>query len=71
MIEFLGFKLSYEAAVFVGILLFEEIVPYLPFKGNNILQSAVTFMRFAKAFANRSPKLKNALEEAKDLTERK
>lgn len=71
MIEILGFKLSYEAAFFVAVLLFEEVVPYLPFKGNNIFQSVVTLLTFVKKFAIRSPKLRDALEEAEELTERK
>jgi hypothetical protein len=38
MIEILGIKLSYEAAAFLVLFLFDELVPYLPIKGNNIVQ---------------------------------
>jgi hypothetical protein len=38
MIEILGIKLSYEAAAFLGLFIFDELVPYLPIKGNNIVQ---------------------------------
>jgi hypothetical protein len=38
MIEILGIKLSYEAAAFLVLFLFDELVPYLPIKGNNIIQ---------------------------------
>jgi hypothetical protein len=38
MIEILGIKLSYEAAAFLVLFIFDELVPYLPIKGNNIVQ---------------------------------
>jgi len=38
MIEILGIKLSYEAAAFLVLFLFDELVPYLPIKGNSIVQ---------------------------------
>lgn len=38
MIEILGIKLSYEALAFLGLFLFDELIPYLPIKGNNIVQ---------------------------------
>jgi hypothetical protein len=38
MIEILGIKLSYEAAAFLVLFIFDELVPYLPIKGNNIIQ---------------------------------
>jgi hypothetical protein len=38
MIEFLGIKLSFEAAAFLVLFLVDEIIPYTPLKGNNIIQ---------------------------------
>jgi hypothetical protein len=38
MIEVLGIKLSYEAAAFLILFIFDELVPYLPIKGNNLVQ---------------------------------
>jgi hypothetical protein len=38
MIEILGIKLSYEAAAFLVLFLVDEIIPYTPLKGNNIIQ---------------------------------
>jgi hypothetical protein len=38
MIEIIGVKLSYEAVAFLGLFIFDELVPYLPIKGNNIVQ---------------------------------
>ena len=38
MIEFFGIKLTVEAAAFLILFLFDELVPYLPIKGNNIIQ---------------------------------
>jgi len=40
MIEFFGIKLSVEAAAFLVLFLFDELVPYLPIKGNNLIQVA-------------------------------
>jgi hypothetical protein len=40
MIEILGIKLSYEAAAFLILFIFDELVPYLPIKGNNLIQVA-------------------------------
>jgi nucleoside diphosphate kinase len=38
MIEILGIKLSFEAAAFLVLFLVDEIIPYTPLKGNNIIQ---------------------------------
>jgi nucleoside diphosphate kinase len=38
MIEFFGIKLSFEAAAFLVLFLIDEIIPYTPLKGNNIIQ---------------------------------
>jgi hypothetical protein len=38
MITFFGLKLSYEAAAFLILFIFDELVPYLPIKGNSIVQ---------------------------------
>jgi hypothetical protein len=38
MIEFFGIKLSFEAATFFVLFLVDEIIPYTPLKGNNIIQ---------------------------------
>ena len=38
MITFFGIKLSYEALAFLGLFIFDELIPYLPIKGNNIVQ---------------------------------
>ena len=50
MIEILGIKLSYEAAAFLVLFLFDELVPYLPIKGNNIVQVAQGIIGQLKLF---------------------
>jgi hypothetical protein len=50
MIEILGIKLSYEAAVFLGLFIFDELVPYLPIKGNNIVQVIQGLTKQVKIF---------------------
>jgi hypothetical protein len=50
MIEILGVKLSYEAAAFLVLFIFDELVPYLPIKGNNIVQVIQGFARQMKIF---------------------
>jgi hypothetical protein len=50
MIEFYGIKLSVEAAAFLVLFLFDELVPYLPIKGNNIIQVAQGIVGQLKLF---------------------
>ena len=50
MIELFGIKLSYEAAIFLGLFIFDELVPYLPIKGNNIVQVIQGFAQQMKLF---------------------
>jgi hypothetical protein len=50
MIELFGIKLSYEAAAFLLLFIFDELVPYLPIKGNNIVQVIQGFARQMKIF---------------------
>ena len=38
MIELFGIKLSFEAATFFVLFLVDEIIPYTPLRGNNIIQ---------------------------------
>ena len=50
MIEVLGIKLSYEAVAFLGLFIFDELVPYLPIKGNNIVQVIQNLTQQVKIF---------------------
>jgi hypothetical protein len=50
MIEILGIKLSYEAAAFLVLFIFDELVPYLPIKGNNIVQVVQGLIQQVKIF---------------------
>jgi hypothetical protein len=50
MIEILGIKLSYEAAAFLVLFIFDELVPYLPIKGNNIVQAVQGLIQQVKIF---------------------
>lgn len=50
MIEFYGIKLSVEAAAFLVLFLFDELVPYLPIKGNNLVQVAQGIVGQLKLF---------------------
>lgn len=70
MIEILGITVTYEA-ILIGILIYEELVPYLPFKGNNVVESLNTLAQFIKIFARKNPEGRKALERAKDITDTK
>jgi hypothetical protein len=50
MITLFGIKLSYEAASFLVLFIFDELVPYLPIKGNNIVQVIQGIIQQVKIF---------------------
>ena len=50
MIEFYGIKLSVEAAAFLILFLLDELVPYLPIKGNSLIQVAQGIVGQLKLF---------------------
>jgi hypothetical protein len=50
MIEILGIKLSYEAAAFFVLFLVDELIPFLPVKGNNFVQVAQGIIGQLKLF---------------------
>jgi len=50
MIEILGIKLTYEAAAFLVLFILDELVPYLPIKGNNFVQVAHGLVGQLKSF---------------------
>jgi hypothetical protein len=58
MIEILGIKLSYEAAAFLVLFLFDELVPYLPIKGNNLVQVAQGIIGQLKGFRKEDDAIK-------------
>jgi hypothetical protein len=58
MIEILGIKLSYEAAAFLVLFLFDELVPYLPIKGNNLVQVAQGIIGQLKLFRKEDDAIK-------------
>lgn len=50
MIEFFGIKLSFEAAAFLVLFLVDELIPFLPVKGNNFVQVAQGIIGQLKLF---------------------
>ena len=50
MIEILGIKLSVEAAAFLILFLVDELIPFLPVKGNNFVQVAQGIIGQLKLF---------------------
>jgi hypothetical protein len=50
MIEILGIKLSVEAAAFLVLFLVDELIPFLPVKGNNFVQVAQGIIGQLKLF---------------------
>jgi len=74
MIEFFGIKLSFEAAAFLALFLLDELVPYLPIKGNNFVQvlrgivgQLKTFRKEDDVVSTVKTKLTDVHEEVKKL----
>jgi hypothetical protein len=67
MIEFLGIKLSYEAAAFLLLFIFDELVPYLPIKGNNVVQVIQGFARQMKLFRKEDDAIRNVKAKLKEI----
>jgi hypothetical protein len=65
MIEILGIKLSYEAAAFLVLFLFDELVPYLPIKGNNVVQVIRGIIGQLKMFRKEDDKIQKIKDALK------
>jgi hypothetical protein len=69
MIEFFGIKLSVEAAAFLVLFLVDELIPFLPVKGNNFVQVAQGIIGQLKLFRKEDDAiraLKVKIEELKE-----
>lgn len=69
MIEFFGIKLSVEAAAFLVLFLVDELIPFLPVKGNNFVQVAQGIIGQLKLFRKEDDSiraLKVKIEELKE-----
>jgi hypothetical protein len=67
MIEFLGIKMTYEAAAFLLLFLFDEIVPYLPIKGNNLVQVAQGIIQQLKLFRKEDDTIRALKQKIQDI----
>jgi len=67
MIEILGIKLSYEAAAFLVLFIFDELVPYLPIKGNNLVQIIQGFARQMKFFRKEDDAVRAVKAKLKEI----
>jgi hypothetical protein len=65
MIEILGIKLSYEAAAFLVLFLFDELVPYLPIKGNSVVQVIRGIIGQLKMFRKEDDKIQKIKDALK------
>lgn len=73
MIEFFGIKLSVEATAFLALFILDEIIPYLPIKGNNFVQAARGLIGQLKGFRKEDDAVsavKAKLEEIKKEVDR-
>ena len=69
MIEFFCIKLSVEAAAFLVLFLVDELIPFLPVKGNNFVQVAQGIIGQLKLFRKEDDAiraLKVKIEELKE-----
>ena len=67
MIEFYGIKLSVEATAFLILFLLDELVPYLPIKGNNLVQVAQGLIGQLKLFRKEDDAIRNVRERLKEI----
>jgi hypothetical protein len=67
MIEILGIKLSYEAAAFLVLFIFDELVPYLPIKGNNIVQVIQGLTQQVKIFRKEDDAVRAVKAKLKEI----
>jgi hypothetical protein len=67
MIEILGIKLSYEAAAFLVLFIFDELVPYLPIKGNNIVQVIQGLIQQVKIFRKEDDAVKAVKDKLAEI----
>lgn len=67
MIEVLGIKLSVEAAAFLILFLLDELVPYLPIKGNNLVQVAQGIVGQLKLFRKEDDAIRAVKEKLKEI----
>jgi hypothetical protein len=67
MIEILGIKLSYEAAAFLILFIFDELVPYLPIKGNNIVQIIQGLTKQIKVFRKEDDAVRAVKAKLKEI----
>jgi hypothetical protein len=67
MIEIVGVKLSYEAVAFLGLFIFDELVPYLPIKGNNIVQVIQGLTQQVKIFRKEDDTVRAVKAKLKEI----
>lgn len=67
MIEILGLQLTYEAVAFLVLFLFDEALPHLPVKGNNLLQFVSGVVGALKPHRKEDEVLKAIKEELSSL----
>lgn len=69
MIEFFGIKLSVEAAAFLVLFLVDELIPFLPIKGNNFVQVAQGIIGQLKLFRKEDDTIRALKAKIEELRE--
>lgn len=67
MIEFFGIKMSIEAAAFLILFLLDELVPYLPIKGNNLVQAAQGIVGQLKLFRKEDDAIRSVKQKLAEI----
>lgn len=73
MIEIYGVKLSVEVATFFMLFLIDELLPYLPVKGNNfvqVVQGLIGQLKFFRKEDDAIRAVKSKLQEIQDEVNR-
>lgn len=67
MIEILGIKIGYEAALFIGLFIAEQIIAALPIKANSTVQLITGGIQAIKPLRNEDEKVEKLAAALKDL----
>jgi hypothetical protein len=69
MIEILGVKVTYDALAFLVLFAASELLPFLPIKGNGLVDLILRLAHLAKPLRSEDEKIAELTEKIKELTE--
>jgi hypothetical protein len=67
MIEFLGIKMGTETFIFLVLFLIDEILPFIPVKGNSFIDLLQQSIKQLKPFRKEDDKIEDIKREVKGI----